>query len=84
MMDRLEEQKTVPVVEDHTHRLEKVWRTPEQKSWLEVEMDETCTLLRKKLEKINDEDVDRIDRHDVWEIKNIYKTLWYIKQLRMM
>lgn len=84
MIDRLEEQKTVPVAEDHTHRLEKVWRTAEQKSWLEVEMDETCTLLRKKLEKINDEDVDRIDRHDIWEIKNIYKTMWYIKQLRMM
>jgi hypothetical protein len=61
---------------------DKVWKTSEQKTWLEVEMDETVVLLRKKLEKINEEDVDRIDRHDVWELKNIYKTLWYIKQLR--
>ena len=61
---------------------DRVWKTQEQRSWLEVEMDETCTLLRKKLEQINDMDVDRVDQHDVWEIKNIYKTLWYIKQLR--
>jgi len=62
---------------------DKVWKSAETKSWLEVEMDETCALLRKKLEKINEEDVDRIDHHDIWEIKNIYKTMWYIRQLRM-
>lgn len=63
---------------------DRVWKAPEQRSWLEVEMDETCTLLRKKLEQINEESVDHLDKHDVWEIKNIYKTMWYIKQLRMI
>lgn len=71
---------------DHAEEHVKVndWKAVEKKSWMEVEMDETCTLLRKKLEEINNFDVDRLDRHDVWELKNIYKTMWYIKQLRTM
>lgn len=47
-------------------------------SWLEVEMHESITLLRKKLEEMNDEHVDDLDSEDICDMKNIYKTLYYI------
>lgn len=50
-----------------------------QKSWLEVEMDESVTLLRKKLEEMNNLDPEHLDSNDICDIKNIYKTLYYIK-----
>ena len=40
-------------------------------SWLQVEMSESMTLLRKKLEEMN-------DMEDICDIKNIYKSLYYI------
>lgn len=47
-------------------------------SWLQVEMSESMTLLRKKLEEMNDMDVDDLDSEDICDIKNIYKSLYYI------
>ena len=53
----------------------------ESKSWLEVEMDESKTLLRKRLEDLNNTSHEDVDADVVCEIEKIYKTLWYIKQL---
>lgn len=47
-------------------------------SWLQVEMSESITLLRNKLEEMNDMDVDDLDSEDICDIKNIYKSLYYI------
>lgn len=38
-------------------------------SWLQVEMSESMTLLRKKLEEMNDMDVDELDSEDICDIK---------------
>lgn len=54
----------------------------EEKSWLEVEMDETLTLLRKKLEEINNEHPAHLSSSDLECIKNIYKTIYYIKSIK--
>ena len=48
------------------------------KSWLEVEISETVILLRKKLEELNDIEAKHLDSNDICDIKNIYKTLYYI------
>ena len=53
----------------------------ETKSWLDVEMDESKTLLRKRLEDLNNTPHDEVDADTVCEIEKIYKALWYIKQL---
>lgn len=53
----------------------------ESKSWLEVEMDESKTLLRKRLETLNNTHQEDVDTEVVCEIEKIYKALWYIKQL---
>ena len=53
----------------------------ETKSWLDVEMDESKTLLRKRLEDLNSTPHDEVDADVVCEIEKIYKALWYIKQL---
>ena len=53
----------------------------ESKSWLEVEMDESKTLLRKRLEDLNNTSHDDVDADVVCEIEKIYKALWYIHQL---
>ena len=47
-------------------------------SWLEVEMNETVDLLRKKLEKMNDIEPCHLDHQDIQCLKNIYKTLYYV------
>lgn len=51
-------------------------------SWLETEMCESVTLLRKKLEKINDIHVDDMDEEEVRELKDIYKSLYYIFSIK--
>lgn len=53
----------------------------ESKSWLEVEIDESKTLLRKRLEELNNTVPSDVDADVVCEIEKIYKALWYIKQL---
>lgn len=49
--------------------------TQMNKSWMEVEMNETICLLRKKLEHLNDKDVEDLDYEEIKEIRNIYETL---------
>lgn len=51
------------------------------KSWLAVEMVETNTLFRKKLEEMNNIPYDELDGEDICNIKNIYKTLFYIRSI---
>lgn len=41
-------------------------------------MSKSMTLLRKKLEEMNDIDIDNLDSKDICDIKNIYKSLYYI------
>lgn len=53
-----------------------------EKSWLEVEMEESVTLLRKRLEEINDTHKDEVDEETVREIKDIYKSLYYIFSIK--
>lgn len=52
------------------------------KSWLEVEMEESVTLLRKRLEEINDTPKDEVDEETVREVKDIYKSLYYIFSIK--
>ena len=47
-------------------------------SWLEVEMNETVDLLRKKLEKMNNMEACQIDHADLRAFKDLYKTLYYV------
>lgn len=54
----------------------------EAKSWLEVEMDESITLIRKKLEELNDIHQDHLDNDDILMMKNLYKTMYYIKSIK--
>ena len=54
----------------------------EAKSWLEVEMDESITLIRKKLEELNDIHPDHLDNDDILMMKNLYKTMYYIKSIK--
>lgn len=51
----------------------------ESKSWLEVEMEESQTLLRKRLEELNNTPPDEVDEDIVCELEKIYKALYYIK-----
>ena len=45
------------------------------KAWMDVEMHDTICLLRKKLEHLNDKDVEDLDYEEIKEIRNIYETL---------
>lgn len=56
--------------------------TNTEKSWLEVEMDESVTLLRQKLEILNKEDAEDLCSEDLHDMKNIYKTLFYIFSIK--
>lgn len=51
----------------------------ETKTWLQVEMEETVALLRKRLEHLNGLDPDEVDEDAVCEIHRIYETLHIIK-----
>lgn len=53
-----------------------------EKSWLEVEMEESVDLLRKRLEEINDTHPDEVDEETVREVKDIYKSLYYIFSIK--
>lgn len=52
------------------------------KSWLEVEMEESVDLLRKRLEEINNTHPDEVDEETVREVKDIYKSLYYIFSIK--
>lgn len=52
-----------------------------EKSWLAVEMDESVTLLRKRLEKLNDMRPECVDHETVDEIERIYKAIYYISKI---
>nr|DAG16841.1 MAG TPA: hypothetical protein [Caudoviricetes sp.] len=52
------------------------------KSWLEVEMEESIMLLRKRLEKLNDIHADDVDEDVTCEIEKIYKALYYILSIK--
>lgn len=54
----------------------------EEKTWLEVEMDESIQLLRKKLEKMNDKHPDELTSTDVHCLKDIWKAIYYIKSIK--
>ena len=41
-------------------------------------MSKSMTLLCKKLEEMNDMDIDDLNSEDIYDIKNIYKSLYYI------
>lgn len=52
------------------------------KTWMEVEMDESVTLLRQTLEELNKTPSEDMTFERVEKLKNIYKTLYYIHCLR--
>lgn len=52
------------------------------KSWLEVEMEESVTLLRKRLEELNDYEVEEVDIDVVCEMEKIYRTLNHIMTIK--
>ena len=54
----------------------------ENRTWMDVEMDETMELLRKKLEELNNIDPDHLDYEEICCLKKIYETIYYIKQIR--
>lgn len=54
----------------------------DDKSWLEVEMDETMALLRKKLERMNDKSAEELTSTDIHCLKDLWKTIYYIKSVR--
>ena len=54
----------------------------EEKSWLEVEMEETMALLRKKLERMNGKSVDELTTTDIHCLKDMWKTIYYIKSVK--
>lgn len=54
----------------------------ESKSWLEVEMEESQTLLRKRLEELNNTHAEDVDEDTVCELEKIYKALYYIHCLQ--
>lgn len=53
------------------------------KTWIEVEIDESLSLLRKKLEMMNDMSAEDMDHDDIRELREIYETMniiWCMKQ----
>lgn len=54
----------------------------DNKTWLEVEMEESVELLRKRLETINAYDSELVDDDTVRELEKIYKCLLHIKCLK--
>ena len=54
----------------------------DEKSWLEVEMDETLDLIRKKLERMNGKSAEELTATDIHCLKDLWKTVYYIKSVR--
>lgn len=54
----------------------------DNKTWLEVEMEESVELLRKRLETINAYDSELVDDDTVRELEKIYKCLLHIRCLK--
>ena len=54
----------------------------DEKSWLEVEMDETLDLIRKKLERMNGKSAEELTSTDIHCLKDLWKTVYYIKSVR--
>lgn len=54
----------------------------ENRTWMEVEMEESIDLLRKKLEELNNIHIDDLDHDDIECLERIYKTIYYIRQIR--
>ena len=54
----------------------------EVKGWLEVEMEESETLLRKRLEELNNTHPEDVDEDIICELEKIYKALYYIKCIK--
>lgn len=52
------------------------------KSWMEVEMDESMNLLRKKLDELNDKEPDELDHEEICSIEKIYKAIYYIMSIK--
>lgn len=53
-----------------------------ERTWLEVEMDESMDLLRKIVDRINDEDPEDINSEDICDLEKIYKTIYYIMSIK--
>lgn len=54
----------------------------ENKSWLEVEADESMRLLRKKLEKYNDCHPDHFTAEDVHTLRNMWIAIRHILEVK--
>lgn len=52
------------------------------KTWLEVEMDESVTLVRKKLEELNDTEKDDVDEDVLHQIDKCYEIIKKISCIR--
>lgn len=52
------------------------------KTWLQVEMEESIALLRKRLEHLNALDPDEVDADTVCELESIYKTISMIRCIK--
>lgn len=53
-----------------------------ERTWLEVEMDESMNLLRKVVDEMNDKEPDKMDSEDVCTLEKIYKTIYYIMSIK--
>lgn len=52
------------------------------KSWLEVEMEESLHLIRKKLEEVNNIDAEDLDSEDICDMSRMYKTIHRIMEIK--
>lgn len=53
-----------------------------ERTWLEVEMDESMDLLRKIVDRINDEDPEDVHSEDICDLEKVYKTIYYIMSIK--
>ena len=55
-----------------------------EKSWLDVEMEESLSLLRKRLDVLNDSTPEYLTGSDTHEIKEIYQAIHEIMCIKKM